>query len=135
MSSFLTFSGSFVCIYFNLRGIDNYYFAILFDITHIILIVSLIVDYLLNLARVTLMGRGSWVNMVSKSEGDLSDCHILLLLELIFKSGEELRVDFTGELFHIFYGILQIFFFVTRPLFHLAVPSINLLNCLSTKNE
>jgi hypothetical protein len=60
---------------------------------------------------------------------------VLVLAEFILECGEELRVDFESELFKVLNDTLNVSFFVAGPLFHLAVPGIDLLNALGRENK
>lgn len=68
-------------------------------------------------------------------KSNLSDAHVLGLLELVFKGREELRVDFHCKLFNVLDGFFQVLFFVAGPSLHFGVPRVDLLDCFGRKNE
>ena len=74
---------------------------------------------------------------VGRSELEWNRGHfeVLIFPELIFECGEELGVDFEGELFQVFNLALQVFLFVAGPLLHLTIPRIVLLDALCRQDE
>ena len=68
------------------------------------------------------------IKVCSELEWNRGNFQVLVFSELIFEGGEELRVHLECKLFEVLNRYLEIFLFVTGPLFHLCVPCIDFLN-------
>ncbi len=71
------------------------------------------------------------IKVCSELECNWGNFQVLVFSELIFESGEELRIHFESKLFEVLNLHLKIFLFVTGPLFHFGVPCIDLFNVFS----